>query len=312
MEHFGVLEKRIYVNTQFKANVQDIKNSIYDNGMLAILGAPGAGKTLMFKHAARALRLNADDAPIFIHVRNKYKEKLTISSILNAIVFDISSEMPRHDLEARSRQVIRLMGKRHVEHKRNLCVVIEEAHRLHSNTLRAIKELREDAFAGISPLFSVILLGHEELGAKLESRREVFWRTEILSLNQSSGWMVYNDRIDYLKAVYGGAINSNTRHRIATLYRVPLEMDFFVEQKMSEAQRAGMKQLSEDCFEASPREMKEALDVSLKQIADEAGIGKTTVHDVIAGRNDYKSEAVKGALQRLAEKKHNEDVKKVA
>jgi len=302
-EHFGIQKKGFYVNELFKLHSTDIKNAILDNDMLAIVGPVGAGKTFLFNNAILNVQLNPDKKPIFVYVRNFYKEKINIGGIINAIIYDISSESPRRDLEARSRQVIRLLGTRFVEEGRRVCVIIEEAHRLHSNTLRALKELRESNFAGISPLFSVILIGHPELAVKLQQRKEAYWRSQIIYLDEGHGWMQFSDRVQYLKHVYGEAITQKARQRIATLYRVPLEMNFFVENKMVEAFRAGLKQLTEDAFEASPAEIKEALNLSLAEIAREAGLGKTTVHNVLTGQNVQKSAAVKAAMERLAEKR---------
>ncbi|NIR48559.1 hypothetical protein GWO43_09025, partial [candidate division KSB1 bacterium] len=71
-------------------------------------------------------------------------------------------------------------------------------------------------------LFSTVLIGQEELGAKLSMRKEVFWRAHIIELNESAGWWRFDDRVSYLKHVYGEAITAKARQRIATLQRVPL------------------------------------------------------------------------------------------
>ena len=259
LEHFGIDEKGNHQGALFNLYLTDLKNAISDNQFVAIAGPVGAGKSYLLRHVFSQFRINPDTAPILVNVRNKYKENLTISSILNAVVFDCSDEVPRHDLEARSRQFIRIVGELFVTKNRHICIIIEEAHRLHTNTLRAIKELREDEFAGVSPLFSIILVGHPVLETKMKARSEVFYRSQIIDLSEDSGWMQFNERIQYLKTVYGDAITAEARKRIATLYRMPLDMNFFVERKMDEAYRAGMKQLTGECFAITPEEMLEAM-----------------------------------------------------
>jgi hypothetical protein len=276
--------------------------------MIALSGAVGMGKTCLFNKAAAELTADPDKSPIFIYVRNFYKEKLTIGGIMTAIILDLSDEAPRRDLEARSRQVTRLMGVAHVRHKRNICVVIEEAHRLHYNTLRSIKELREAAFDGVSPLFSCVVIGHPELAMKLEHRKEVYWRSALLDFSESNGWMTFRERNTYLKNVYGDAIEAKPRERIAALMKAPLQMDFFIREQMEKAYHAGRNKITEECLDLTPLELKKALGVSLGEIATEAGIGKTTVHEALMGLgSDKTKKAVEAALEKLSNQKIDQE-----
>ncbi|NIR48560.1 hypothetical protein GWO43_09030, partial [candidate division KSB1 bacterium] len=98
-----------------------------------------------------------------------------------------------------------------------------------------------------------------------------------------------------------------------------LGIDYFVHAKFEEAYRAGLTQLTEEAFDLTPVEILNALNdgisskdeeyISLHKISEEAGIGKTTVHDVLSGRNVKHTDAVKDALNRLAEKKLNTERK---
>lgn len=314
LNQFGIEKKGFYNGEPFKNAVQDIKNAVKNNTMLAICAAVGAGKTELFKAADGDLSALPDRAPQMVYIRNYFKEKLNIGSILNAIIEDISGESPRRDLEARSRQVVRLLGEFVTQNKRQICIVIEEAHRVHSNTLRAIKELREAQFAGISPLFSVILIGHPQLKTKLRERNEVFWRAQTLELTEANGWMSYTERLRYIRAVYGEALDSTARERVALLCKQPLEMDFYIENKMAEAYKAGYTQLTGETVEMTIREKYERLRTSYQEIAKETAdigqrLGKTTVSEVVHGSNKIEKnvKAVDEALNRLAAKKREQD-----
>lgn len=321
LEHFGVSHKSIYINAQFKTFSKDIKNAIDSNEMVAIVGSAGAGKTELFKHVK--LRLTRDQencSLVFVRVHNKLKEKMTIASVINAIIEGLQSgEEPRRDLEARSKQVIRLLGEAVVSQHRKVCVFIEEAHRLHASIFRALKELREDDFAGISPLFSVVLLGHAPLKEKINQRKEVCWRSSMLELNESSGWMGYGERVKYLKHVYGNAITPVARERLAALFKVPLSLDYNVEKLMGDAMKAGFNRLSEDSVSLTPAEILNAMNmglsnkdpkyVSLQDVATEAGVGRATAHSVINGVPSTKSENVNQAIKRLHAKRGTEEIK---
>lgn len=311
LEHFGIDQLQEYRGKKYQSTFADICHAIHDNELIAISGPVGSGKTTLVNDAISSV---ANGSLIkYVYVRNFFKEKLTIGGIINAIILDLSDESPRRDLEARSRQVVRLLGRTLVTEKTSICVVIEEAHRLHFNTLRSIKELREATFAGVTPLFSVILIGHPELSFKLEKRKEVYWRSSLFELSEANGWMTFEERINYLKVRFGNAISGDARKRIAALAKVPLEMDVFVEARMKEAYAAGMHILTKTCIEVSAREMKESLGVSLKQISAESGIARTTVHDVLTGAgSDQSRDAVKKALDRIAAQREDSAEQAVA
>src|SRR5690606_30539058 len=98
---------------------------------------------------------------------------IRIGSILTAIITDTSTESVRRDMETRSRQVVRILGNLVVNQGKEICIVIEDCHRLHANTLNALKLMREADFAGHAPLFSVIMLGWPEFLDKLSNRRDI-------------------------------------------------------------------------------------------------------------------------------------------
>jgi type II secretory pathway predicted ATPase ExeA len=284
-----------------------ICDGIKDNQMIAISGDVGQGKTHLFTAASRKLSANIDSAPKFVYVRNFDKESLNVGNIMNAIIQQLSEESPRRDKLARSTQTVRILGKFINSTKRRVSVVIEEAHRLHYNTLRSLKEMREAEMYGICPLFSVILIGHPDLANKLERRKEVYWRSNLIELNSANGWMNLSERTAYIGAVYGDAVTPVARERIATLCRVPLQINRFVEGKMTEAFHAGYAQVNEECVQLSNYEWKEALNLSYKEIADEAGIGKTTVIKALRGQgSENTSDAVSAAISRLRNKQLSE------
>jgi len=307
LQSFGIDKLGYFRSPTTQRFHKDIAAAINQNDMIAIAGGVGTGKTELFKDVRRKYALHPDTEPIFVYIRNFNKDRLNISGIMWEFINAVSAESPKRDSGARSLQFIRLAGDLVVNQNRKVCIVIEESHRLHYNTLRSLKELREAEFNGITPLFSVVLIGHPELAIKLEKRKEVYWRSTLLTLNEASGWMNFSERVLYLQSRFGDAITPGAREKIAALNRVPLQMDVFVKKCMIEAHAAGLDKLTEECIEVSLSAIKEALEVSLADIANEAGIGKTTVSDVLNNRGTKKStEAVKGALDRLRNRKANQ------
>lgn len=306
LNHFGIEQLGTFSSNVSRLFQTDIKSAILDNQMVALAGDVGVGKSVMFNQVIAQLSRNSDSSPLFCQVRNFNKENLSIMGIISEVITDLSNEHPRRDTGARSRQFVRLVGGKFVNEKRHVCIIIEEAHRLHYNTLRSLKELRESEFAGISPLFSVVLIGHPELAMKLERRKEVYWRSHLIQLNEASGWMTLAERLRYVAVRFGEAITQEARERIAALVKVPLEIDVFVGKRLEEAYHAGITQLGADAIQLSALELKDAYGLSLKQIADEAGLGKTTVQNAIYGQTKPETtDRVKDAIERLGKSTHN-------
>ncbi len=298
LRQFGLEKQGFFWDNTCENFKNDIVDAIEQNQMLVVIGDKGMGKNVLHTQAIEEKQKDT----IFVNVQNYYKEKLDISSIINAMIYDLSNESPKRDLEARSRQLTRIVGAKHVNEKKFISVLINEGHRIHANTFRALKELREATFNGIGPLFSVIITGHPELLAKIESRQEVLWRCQTLQLNEGEGWMKIDQRIKYIKSVFRDAITDEARKRIAAICKSPLQIVYYVGLKMEEARRAGKKVLDGEVIKPTIRELKEAMDFSLKEIAEEAGIGRTTVHDVLNNPDHPQSEIVRKALEKLQQK----------
>ena len=97
------------------------------------------------------------------------KTRITAAGLCEAIIADISSENPKRSLEAKARQVERLLrmatqgGQRHV-------LLIEEAHDLTIPTLKYLKRFWEME-DGFTKLLGIVLIGQNELKEKLNERR---------------------------------------------------------------------------------------------------------------------------------------------
>ena len=153
-------------------------------GMVALLGESGSGKTTIRRYAMDRIQAEGQKIKI-ITPRSIDKARLTTSAICDAIIQDCSTEKPRRTLEAKSRQVERILtnssraGYSHV-------LMIEEAHDLNIWTLKYLKRFWE-LEDGFKKLLAIVLIGQIEMKAKLDESqnweaREVIRRIEILEL----------------------------------------------------------------------------------------------------------------------------------
>lgn len=166
-----------------------IRESLYQaaksGGFLAVIGESGAGKSVLRRDLID--RIVREDAQVtIISPVIPDKTKLTASSIMDAIIFDLNPEAhAKRSHEAKARQMQKLLenssraGNSH-------CLIIEEAHDLSLPTLKQLKRFWE-LEDGFKRLLSIVLIGQPELKNKLNERinwdaREVIRRIEIAEL----------------------------------------------------------------------------------------------------------------------------------
>ena len=159
------------------------------SGFVAIVGESGSGKTTLRRDLLE--RIKREGEPIVaIQPQTVDKTMLTAAHICDAIVADLSTEAPKLTLEAKGRQIQRILaassrtGNAHV-------LIIEEAHDLAVGTLKYLKRFWE-LEDGFRKLLGIILVGQPELGDRLDERRnydarEVIRRCEVARLKSLNG-----------------------------------------------------------------------------------------------------------------------------
>ncbi|MDR3247161.1 MAG: AAA family ATPase [Treponema sp.] len=174
-------------NSQFAEEYLYVTAKI--GGMLAVIGESGSGKTTIRRLAID--RIQSEGLKIrVINPRIIDKGRLTASLICDAIVSDCSTEHPKRTLEAKARQVERILtnssrsGYSHV-------LMIEEAHDLSIQTLKYLKRFWEME-DGFKKLLAIVLIGQPEMKAKLDESknweaREIIRRIEVLELEPLDG-----------------------------------------------------------------------------------------------------------------------------
>ena len=150
-----------------------IKAAVAGDLFVSIIGPRGSGKT----RAARAALIACGDGARVVEPLRLTRDKLHMGDIETAIIVSLSDESPRRSGEARSRQVRRILGA--ASRAAKIVLFIDDAHVLHSQTLRALKRLRELSFAGRAPLLSVVLAAQRD---KTASIPEVGLRSDALTL----------------------------------------------------------------------------------------------------------------------------------
>ena len=128
--------------------------AIQSQEFVSVLGPRGSGKTWAVRAALEGHTVKV------VEPLRLTRDKLHMGDIETALVREISDENPRRSGEARSYQVKRILGE--FSRARPVVLVIDDAHVLHHQTLRALKRLREITWLNRSPLLGIVLIGQHD------------------------------------------------------------------------------------------------------------------------------------------------------
>ncbi len=268
-----------------------IRDTIGRKGIGAVIGEKGSGKTFIKRQVLGALEEKkgsytvVDITPMSEGVKN-------ITQIMSALIQDISGESPRHDSEARRRQLRRILGDIGAE----IILTIDEAQDLHKSTLRGLKKIHELGFGMRDRLFSIVLFGQPSLKDRIadDELRPRFRRVQMGDLTQKEKLMfVPNQAIFADKAL---------ELFLKRTKKTPLAVITAYEELDSMRSDLDLKKISEamvnDYFSSSTREALLAIDKSYRQKAREIEeitgekVSPTTLHQ-------YEKGSYKGNVERL-------------
>lgn len=304
LDYFGLKKPGTYESPLHKELIKDIKDGIGNQYMMAIVAQFGAGKSQL-QHMLEASFLGKEDRPLFVHIVSPDKKKLNIGAVVDEFIRKLEVKDPGRSVNAKTVNLIPALGECVINNKRNVCLVIDNAHRCDPDLFSEIRDLREQHYDGIFPLFSVLLIGQQGLEAKLMKRKEVGWRTQFHNLNEKSGWWNFEMRINYLNAVYNGTITQQAQINIASKTNVPLEIDRLVGDSMEAARSVKMRQIDEQIVPATDKEVLSGLGFSYQDVAERAGVGKTSVAKYMNGEKvgEETESKISAALDVLKEEK---------
>jgi type II secretory pathway predicted ATPase ExeA len=155
--------KDIYLSAEHRFLKEMMLDAAKYGGFVAVVGGVGSGKSIMRKAVAEQLMSDGIKVvfPLIID-----KSRVSPSSLIDAIIMDISDEVPKRSLEQKTRQAVRLLKARSENSMRQV-LMIEEAHTIDKRAFKALKQIYE-LEAGFEKLVGIILIGQPELLKKLD------------------------------------------------------------------------------------------------------------------------------------------------
>ena len=178
----------IYMSDEHRYIEAAMLDASRHGGFLAVIGEVGSGKSVMRRKVIEQLKRDGDT--LVIYPQTIDKARLTAAGICDAIIKDISSEKCCIKLEAKSRQVRRLLMDRAKSGYRAV-LIIEEAHDLNVSTLKYLKRFYE-LEDGYRKLLGIILIGQTELKHMFNEStnvdmREVIRRVQVAEIKGLNG-----------------------------------------------------------------------------------------------------------------------------
>jgi len=275
------LPQKIYQSRALREVKRKIIDAIAEpGGILAVIGEIGIGKTIAVLDGVGSFEEFGNH---IIWCRQPDKEHLKISVIMNAMI-RFFGETPRKDIDARTEQLRRLLGQAIQENKK-VILIIDEAHALHHQTMRALKRLLELNFGRQFGLLSIVLIAQPEIYEKLNRIAEVALRTDILEMRT----LTQNESKEFLKFVANWSrvnIKEEIYDYLSARAEVPLRLVVTIDRINEIQKRLGttltVKQFKEQLI-TPLRQRLETSGLSQRQVAEKAGVSPTTINQVIKG-----------------------------
>ncbi|MCK4792684.1 MAG: AAA family ATPase, partial [Desulfobacteraceae bacterium] len=254
--------------------------AIRSRAMISVVGERGIGKTNAVRNA---LQNSRNVRRVHIHANDI--NKLLISDIEQALIFDLSDEKPKRGREIRARQLRRILGE--ASRRMDIVLIIEEGHHLHGMTLRAIKRLREMEWMGESELFSIILICQSDPMCK-PGVSEVRLRSDSIQMKGMSTEEIKA----FVKQTVGPVFEKEVVEAITELPNSHNYEDLksILIKLMEEALFAGRKKVTIDDVEngfeiGNLEEMRKRVGISKAELSRKSGISALTVSKLLTSEN---------------------------
>ncbi len=254
----------VYISEEQSYIRQNMLYTAKHADFMAIVGESGSGKSTLKEDLIEAIKQDKENITI-IHVESKDINKLTVASLCDAIIDDVSNGTvkAKRGIEAKSRQIRRLLtdssraGYKH-------CLIIDEAQDLTVPMLKYLKRFWE-VKDGMTHLLGILLIGHPELRDKLSPSnrdlREVVGRCSVVELQPLNAYV--GEYLQHKFARVGKDINevfaddaisgltaqlsrNNGLSTVSHLY--PLAVNNAVANAMNACAEIGQTQITADIF----------------------------------------------------------------
>jgi type II secretory pathway predicted ATPase ExeA len=297
MEHFGFnksLPPVAYYDSAYHQQVfTDLKAAIYAGGIVAFTGVVGSGKTVLLARMQHHLReggqIQVCESLVFD------VQRVTLSTLKLALYYDLATEKDG-DITGKPEKSERALMKVMQRCQKPICLFIDDAHDLHGQTLRNLKQLIEKTGRRGSRL-TVMLAGHPRLKNDLRrpAGEETGARTTVVEFEGIQGqqrryilWLLEHSAP---AGDPGEILTSEALELLATRLSTPLQIEHYLTRILEQAYRVGEKPVTPALVEKTLAPDMQALEPTLtrygynvKALSELLGIRQTEVRAFLRGQ----------------------------
>lgn len=248
-EYFGKQRPAPFVqdNLMFPKLNNAIKSAVEDAQWLAIHGQIMSGKTTAVEQALTEVNKTYRNKVRIVNLYWPERSGINISEVLNQIIYTLGDEFigsnkTRRGKELRMYQVLDILTSAKLDNIK-VVLVIDEAHELHLNTLKALKRLWEYKFRGQSDLLTIVLVGQESLEIKVHSDKEIRKRIIQIPFNYAQGALA-----NVAKHIGAGLVKNELASRLSGSFAQVGDIIHAIRQAMVAAETIGTEQLMDSAI----------------------------------------------------------------
>jgi type II secretory pathway predicted ATPase ExeA len=273
--------KGVRLETADSLRTKRLLNMAIDSkAMFAIVAERGCGKT-----EALSLALKDRDVHV-VNLLTPDKGRVVVSDIEKGIIIALGrGEKCKRTKEVRARQVRRILGQ--ASEEKPVVLILEEAHRMHGQTLRALKTFREMTWKGKGPIFTTVMVGqynplHKDGVSEVRLRSDVVYMKGITS----------SEIKKYIDETVGRCFSDDAKEAVAKLKHARnfLELQEILIVLMGKALQGNAKEVTAievfEVYGGGLKELMKRVNMTLPQLAEATGIHKSTLSLVTNGKQN--------------------------
>ena len=300
---FGPLRSNadFYESPEYRRVATLLHYAALEDEVVAVVGRVGSGKTGAIRMAQAALA--AEHRVDFVRLSSPDKARATVGHVVECLLAHLDAPSLPASQTKRAFALRTHLAQAH-RAERRLCLLIDEAHRLPGSTLKGLKELHESTwYAGRAALFGIVYIGHDHLLQHYERVAPDVWQRLRAHGVARLGNLTAREVAAYVRrrceAVNRPELFDEPAARaLGGLADTPLEVNELAWRLLDRAYRANRTTITElDVLAVCDLdELRTRLGLSYEDVARRAGIGRSTVADVLKGRGGEQARAAVEAV----------------
>lgn len=285
---------------EFAAALDMISYAVDHDDAVAIVGDIGAGKSGALTWVRRCFEATDGREVLFVTLHQYDKKRLTIGHVLEAFLREFTGEQPPpQSAQKRGLLVRRNLAQCHKEGRRRICLLVDEAHRVSGAFLKSLKEFHEATrYATRSALFAICYVGHPELVSNFQRVAPDVWARLDVGNVLEFGAMSPQEVSAYIahRTTAVGAqdlFDEPARLAIGRIAHTPLDINRACAQLMDAAFLGNQRTVGlADVYRVYNRlDLARMLGYSSERLGQLAGLGSTTVNDILNNKGRYSEAA---------------------